>query len=69
MTIFEQIKTLGIEYDSHCSDLYFPKTAETTKIIESYEFKNNVTTFKDNTTGAIWYDVPFAYDSYWNKKG
>lgn len=34
-----------------------------------YEFKNNVTTFKDNTTGAIWYDVPFAYDPYWNKKG
>lgn len=45
MSIFEQIKALGIEYSNHCSDLYFPKTAETTKIINVYEFKkqcNNI---------------------------
>ena len=68
MTIFEEINQAGIEFDHHYSDLYFPKNPVTDKIISRYEYKRNVKTFKDNITGKIWYDVPFAYDPYFEQK-
>ncbi len=69
MNIFEEIKKVGVEYSSWQSDLYFPKNKTTDEIVSRYEFKGNVTTFKDNITGNTWYDVPFAYDPFWESKG
>jgi hypothetical protein len=47
-----------------CSDLYVLKTPESTKVLEAYEFKSNVTTFVSQAEpykGKIWYEIPFAY--------
>lgn len=69
MNIFEEIKKAGVEYSSWKSDLYFPKNKMTDEIVSRYEFKSKVTTFKDNVTGNTWYDVPFAYDPFWENIG
>ena len=49
MDIYAEVKKLGVEIDHHESDLYIPVTPETTKLVEQYEFKCNVTTFREMT--------------------
>lgn len=62
--IFAEVKAKGIPWGHHCSDLYIPVTPETTELVNDYEFKGNVTTFKSALDGERWYDIPFAYTPY-----
>lgn len=60
----QQLLNAGIKkenIDHHESDLYVIKNDISTKIINNYKFKNNVTTFKSD--GQKWYDIPFAYNN------
>jgi len=66
-TIYEKIMKAGIEFSSHESDLYVLKTPESEKIISGYKFKSIVSVFY-GTDKRMWYDIPFAYDPYWQKK-
>jgi hypothetical protein len=66
-TLYETVARLGIEHDGHESDLYLPVTEQTTALIDAYEFKANVSVFKD--CGELWYEVPFAFMPWWNAKG
>ena len=68
MTIYEQLKAAGVEMDSHYSDLYVPVTPVTASIIKAYEFLCNVTLFTCNITKKRMYDIPFAFDPYWQQK-
>jgi hypothetical protein len=63
-------KTLPPEQiDHHDSDLYIMVTPESKKLINKYEFKNNVTTFISAFAPFVpWYDIPFAYTPYWDRK-
>ena len=45
----------------HCSDLYLKVNAISEKIVNEYEYKNNVTMFIDQIDRVLWYDIPFAY--------
>jgi hypothetical protein len=67
-TLFDRILMDKIPYDNHCSDLYIPVNEKTKKLMENYEFKENVHTFTSNIDGGSWYDIPFAYAPYWEKK-
>ena len=49
------------DWDHHYSDLYCKVTEDTRAIISKYEYKRCVSTFIDNVTGQLWYDIPFAY--------
>ena len=69
ITIYQKIVKAGIEFDNHCSDLYIPVTKETTKLIDAYRFKRNVTKFKNQIDGRQFYEVPFAYDEYYKSWG
>ena len=66
--IYDKLKAAGIPLDSHESDLYAKVTPESKKIIADYEFKNNVKTFRSQIDKEGWYDIPFAYKPYWDKK-
>lgn len=70
MNIYEEMKKVCDENEisNHESDLYVPVTISTTNIVNQYEFKRAVSTFKCNITGRLYYDIPFAYTPYWNKK-
>jgi len=68
MTIYSEIKALGVEIDSHESDLYCPATPETKKILES-AFNGKGAYFSLFMDGSVmWYDVPFAFDPWWEAK-
>jgi len=67
MTIYEQLKAAGVPTDSHQSDLYAKKTPESEAIIATYESRSIVTTFISQIDKTIWYDIPFAYDPFWDK--
>jgi hypothetical protein len=72
-TLYEELIASGIEVASHCSDLYFPDTAETRAILERYPLqKSNATRFTNQAppnVGQRWVDVPFAYQPYWAERG
>ena len=68
MTIYEELKATGEELGNWQSDLYCPVTPETTKIIDKYKFRENVTTFISSFPGIQMYDIPFAFDPFWEKR-
>lgn len=69
MSIYKEMVEAGVENSSHESDLYVPVNMVTTQLVEAYEHKNNVTMFTSNIDGKRWYDIPFAFDPYWESKG
>lgn len=61
MTIHEQLRNAGVPLDHHSSDLYAMKTPASQVIVDAYEWRKQVTEFRDQVAGGIWYDIPFAY--------
>jgi len=62
MEIQKEMELAGVKYDYHQSDLYVPINKITIDIVERYQFKNNVESFKSNIDGTMWFDIPFAYN-------
>ena len=69
MALFDDIQKLGIQYDHHESDLYIPITVETVNLVKEYDLYNIVARFKSNIDGKMWFDLPFQYAPYWEKRG
>lgn len=61
LSLFNKVEKMGIEWDNYCGDLYIPVNSQTRELINDYEFKCNVTTFKSAIDGTQWFEVPFAY--------
>ena len=59
--IMEKLMEARQEISSHYSDLYTPVNEVTREIVDNYESKQNVTTFKSQIDGRLWFDIPFAY--------
>ena len=68
MNIYDEAKKLGIEMGNWCSDLYLPVNEQTQKLVADYKFKKNVTTFTSNIDKKLWYEIPFAFDPYWESR-
>ena len=56
------------EIDHHESDLYLKKNEVSDKLISNYKFRNNVTIFRDQIDGVLWYEIPFAYHREFDEK-
>lgn len=69
MALFDKIKELGIQYDNHESDLYIPLTEETVKLVNEYGLGGICARFKSNIDGKMWFDLPFQYAPFWEKRG
>jgi len=65
MTLYEEIVALGIEHDSHASDLYLPANEQTRELVRKHGV--SASQFIDQITHTIWLDVPFSYDPFYNK--
>lgn len=63
-TIYETLIAAGIECSNWQSDLYFPVTPETRKILKQYPQQSR-STFKSNASGRLMYECPFAFDPFW----
>jgi hypothetical protein len=69
MTLYQDLMTAGIPVDSHESDLYFPSTPESRALLHQYPILvATATTFRHTQEGTIWYDIPFAYDPWWEAR-
>lgn len=69
MSIYEQLKEAGIDITvNYQSDLYVKVCPITIKLISKYEYRNGVSIFTCNVTGEPFYDIPFAYDPWWEEK-
>lgn len=66
--IYTELKDTGIPLFNHESDLYVPVTDVTRAIVDRYEFKANVKTFRDQVSGGLMFDIPFAYMPFWADK-
>lgn len=67
MTIKERLLEMGMdehEIDNHESDLYVLKNEISDKFVSEYEFRKQVTIFRDNIDNVLWYDIPFAYSEH-----
>lgn len=49
------------DIDHYNSDLYLRVNSISKKLIQEYNFKENVETFVDEIDHELWYDIPFAY--------
>lgn len=70
-SLFSRLKDTGCQIDSWQSDLYVPVAPETQAAIEAFEAEggiSNKTTFVSQIDGKRWYDLPFAYQPYWDEK-
>jgi hypothetical protein len=66
MDLFKEIVSRGIQYDHHESDLYIPLTQETIRLVKNYNV--DAERFVSNIDGKVWFDIPFAYTPFWEKK-
>ena len=65
MTIYQELKKAGVDLDNHESDLYAKVTPESEKIINFYDHKDNVKRFVSEIDKSQWFDIPFAFDPWW----
>ncbi len=59
----------GVPLDSNASDLYAKVTPVSTAILDRYnQVVKNVSTFTSQIDNCVWYDIPFAYSTWWDAK-
>lgn len=68
-SIWDEVKRLGIQFDSHETDLYIPVNEQTKELVDRWKFKCNARTFVNQIDHKFWYDLPFAYVPAWEAKG
>ena len=69
-SVYEDCVAAGVEMSNHYSDLYIPVNETTNAILKKYSQKSGcqAKTFVNKISKDLWYDVPFAYLPYWEKK-
>lgn len=59
------------DIDNHFSDLYLRATPQNTELLKRYYEANGVKRlpekFRSKLDNDEWYDIPFAYDPYWEE--
>lgn len=68
-SIYQQAKEQmnETEIDHHLSDLYLKVTDVSRKLISEYEYRKLVKNFTSHIDKQSWYEIPFAFDPYWDK--
>ena len=63
--LYAAAKAAGLEVDNHNSDLYIKVSGKARALINNYEYKNSVTTFNSSDGSGLWFEVPFAFEPFW----
>lgn len=66
MSLYQALVDAKCEIDNHESDLYVKATPEVEKIIRQHAC--NASRFVSQIDGSLWWDVPFAYEPFWEAK-
>lgn len=70
-SIYTVLKQVGAEMDNHESDLYVKITPQTTEIVNAYYHRGDVrtvSTFRSNLDSEMWFEIPFAFLPFWERK-
>lgn len=68
MSLYTDLVDAGIETSNRYSDLYFPVSQESAEILAKHPKQKSIALrFKSNIDGKPTYEVPFAFDPYWEK--
>lgn len=67
MSLYKDLRAAGIPIDHHESDLYVLATPAARSLIKKHGIKAPGS-FKSDVDGMIWFDIPFAYEPFWDKK-
>lgn len=67
MTLYQELLQAGFEMGNHCSDLYVPVNIVSTMIIAKHP-QCFAQKFVSRLDGKLWYDIPFAYEPFWERK-
>ena len=68
MSIYKDMRAAGVKTDNHESDMYAIVNDASRAIVGEYEYMGQVTQFRSEVDGEMWFDIPFAFDPFWEKK-
>lgn len=69
MSLYTELIEAGVPVSNWQSDLYFPRTVKTAEILRRHPLqKQSATIFRSQIDGSLNYDVPFAFDPFWEKR-
>jgi hypothetical protein len=69
MSIYQEVKAAGGYISNHESDLYIEVNETNRAILAKYPIHaHNARIFRNEVTGAQCWDVPFAYEPFWQAK-
>lgn len=69
MDLYERAKAAGVEMSNHESDLYLKCGAVADALVKECDTHGNARRFRNQLDGALWWDIPFAYAPWWQKRG
>lgn len=64
--LYNDLKSAGCQIANHESDLYVKVDENSTRIIKASG--HIFSTFRNNIDKLPWYDVPFAYQPWWDAR-
>jgi hypothetical protein len=64
-SLYDQMVATGVTIENHYSDMYVPVNETTTKLVN--ESGRVFSMFKSQIDDKMWYDIPFAYQPFWDK--
>ena len=65
-TLYDECVEANLELDHHESDLYIKDCTAARELLAKHN--HTFETFTSQIDGAVWLDVPFAYQPYWDEK-
>jgi len=65
--IYEEMMKADVPISSWQSDLYAKVCEDSVAIVNNYVFKDNVKMFFSQVDNEVWFDIPFAYDPFWDR--
>lgn len=69
MSLYTDLVDAGIETSNRYSDLYFPVSQEAAEILAKHEKQKSIAKrFTSNIDSKPMFEVPFAFDPYWDEK-
>lgn len=67
MSLYTDLIEADQPVSNHYSDLYCPVNEVTRGLLAKHNI-TTATTFKNQVEGGLWYDVPFQYEPFWEKR-
>ena len=68
MSLYTDLIEAGQPVANHYSDLYCPVNEVTRALIRKHGGYDGVSTFINQVEGGLWFDVPFMFDPFWEKR-